>query len=333
MSSTSRPMELTRAVRTHMDCKEVVGGFLAKLAVRALIEEVELTPKPGLVDLRGAGPHADLSLDLMRCSAKALEPSFRQIALAACHAAPGQALREELGHLGRAAEECMLRATNGVNTHRGAIWTLGLLVGGAATGDFSAKAIAAWAGRIARFTDRFAPPGGSHGASAIQRYHVLGARGEAQLGFPHIINRGLPMLHSARRRGMEESKARLDALLSIISSLDDTCLLHRGGRRALFTAKAGAREVLAHGGTTFPAGWKGLLKLDNILLALRASPGGSADLLAGVLFLDGLTNPYSVVARHIASPGPAFTRDVRFPIWDRSFNPGSDAFETYPWKY
>jgi triphosphoribosyl-dephospho-CoA synthase len=291
MFSNAHSTDLSATVPAQPATKEEMGTFLARLTVRALIEEVELTPKPALVDLRGAGAHADLSLDLMRRSARALGPSFKQIASAAYHAVPGQALREELGFLGRTAEEGMLRATNGVNAHRGAIWTLGLLVAGAAMGEVSAKAITACAAQIAGCPDRFAFPGVSNGARAIQRYQVPGARGEAQLGFPHIINLGLSTLHAARLAGIEESKARLDALLSIMSSLDDTCLLHRGGRLALSAAKAGARTVLSHGGTAFPAGWRALLQLDKSLLSLRASPGGSADLLAGTLFLDALTNP------------------------------------------
>jgi triphosphoribosyl-dephospho-CoA synthase len=291
MAATNHSFESSCHFRKRMGVMESRARFLAHLAIRALIEETELTPKPGLVDRRGAGAHTDLSLDLMRCSANALEAGFEQMALAAYQAVPGQILREELGFLGRAAEEDMLRVTGGINTHRGAIWILGLLVAGAATGAPSAEAIGAWAGKMARYPDRFAPSGISHGLRVVQRYQVAGARGEALLGFPHIMQLGLPGLHAARSAGAGETKARLNALLSIMSSLDDTCLLHRGGPLALLTAKSGAGEVLGKGGAAFPAGWRALLELDKSLLALRVSPGGSADLLAGTLFLDSLTAP------------------------------------------
>jgi triphosphoribosyl-dephospho-CoA synthase len=108
---------------------------LARVARRALIAEAELTPKPGLVDRRGAGAHTDLSLDIMRRSALALEPYFYQMALAAGGARPGQLIRERLALIGRQAERAMLDATGGSNSHKGAIWTLGLLLAALAMHD------------------------------------------------------------------------------------------------------------------------------------------------------------------------------------------------------
>ena len=104
-----------------------LAARLATLAVGALIEEAELTPKPALVDRRGPGAHTDLSLRLMRCSALALRSGFELMALASFRQIPNQTLREDLGAIGRWAEESMLLTTGGANTHRGAIWTLGLL--------------------------------------------------------------------------------------------------------------------------------------------------------------------------------------------------------------
>jgi triphosphoribosyl-dephospho-CoA synthase len=76
-----------------------------------------------------------------------------------------------------------------------------------------------------------------------------------------------------------------------MSTLDDTCLLYRGGGPALETAKLGAREVLALGGSNSPSGMARLFQLDKDLIKLHASPGGSADLLAATLFLDSLDCP------------------------------------------
>src|SRR6059058_299998 len=91
---------------------------LAALAVRALIGEAELTPKPALVDRRGSGAHADLNLALMRRSAQSLEEKFELIALVSFHQVPSQKLREELGAIGRSAERSMMQITQGINTHR-----------------------------------------------------------------------------------------------------------------------------------------------------------------------------------------------------------------------
>jgi triphosphoribosyl-dephospho-CoA synthase len=263
-----------------------LAAHLATLAVHALIEEAELTPKPALVDRRGPGAHADLSLRLMRCSAGALRSGFELMALASFWRIPSQSLREELGAIGRWAEQSMLLTTGGANTHRGAIWTLGLLVSAAAMGANSPCAVAYSARQLACLPDWSAPNQQSNGLRVIQRYKVSGARGEAQAGFPHVTTIGLPILHRSRQEGLSETYARLDALLAIMASLDDTCLLHRGGRAALNLAQTGAATVFAAGGTATVQGWELLQRLDRDLLTLNASPGGSADLLAATLFLD-----------------------------------------------
>ncbi|MFD1704590.1 triphosphoribosyl-dephospho-CoA synthase [Methylopila henanensis] len=263
-------------------------GGLADLAVSALIAEAELSPKPGLVDARGPGAHADVELGHFLASARALRPTFASLEAAARGRAPSQTLREDLAAIGRAGEAAMFAVTGGVNTHRGAIFALGLLVAAAAIRPgASADEIRATAGEIARFPDRAAPPLDLNGARACRRYGVAGARGEAAAGFPHA-QAALDMLQTRRAQGASETVARLDALLAVMTSLDDTCLLHRGGRLALRVTRLGARAVIAAGGATTPAGMAALRSLDRRLLALNASPGGAADMLAAALFLDAL---------------------------------------------
>jgi triphosphoribosyl-dephospho-CoA synthase len=231
-----------------------------------------------------------------------LHGAFLQMAAFAAGREPNQALREELALIGRAGECDMLAATGGSNAHRGAIWIIGLLVAARAMSGAGAtpSEVAARAGRIAAFPDRYAPPQDSPGARACRRYGVPGARGEACAGFPHVVNVGLPAMWAARARGADETCARLDALMAIMTSLDDTCVLHRGGLRALEAAQSGARAVLAAGGSSTAAGRHALLRLDAELLALHASPGGCADLLAACLFLDR-AQPRSVARNFSAS--------------------------------
>ena len=264
---------------------------LADLAVQALIDEADLSPKPGLVDRRGNGAHQDLHLGLMHASAHALWPAFNAMAEAAQEIGEvGQPLRETLGQLGRDGEADMLRVTGGVNTHRGAIWALGLLSAAALLeSGASAGEIAVSAAALARLDDPAAPHNpDSHGARVCRRYGVLGAREQAQHGFPAVIEHGLPQLVASRRVGAGEQNARLDALLAIMSSLSDTCVLHRAGLEGLTRMQQGARAVLAAGGCASLAGRRQLRLLDRDMLALNASPGGAADLLAATLFLDRL---------------------------------------------
>jgi triphosphoribosyl-dephospho-CoA synthase len=269
---------------------ESYAGRLANRAVDALIAEALLTPKPALVDRRGSGAHMDLDLARLLRSARSLRESFKEMAQCAGGRIPTSTLREELGSIGRRAEKAMLAATAGSNAHRGAIWVLGLLVAGRACAGEAAKPfeIAEVAAKIARLPDRFAPVSDSNGSRVCERYGVPGARGEACSGFPHVIEVGLPALQRARRRGVDETHARLDALMAIMASLEDTCLLHRGGRPALEAARKGAQAVIDAAGTATAAGWQALLALDADLLERWASPGGCADLLAACFFLDEL---------------------------------------------
>jgi|HubBroStandDraft_1064217.scaffolds.fasta_scaffold00219_26 triphosphoribosyl-dephospho-CoA synthase len=264
--------------------------WLADHAVRALIAEALLTPKPALVDQRGPGAHQDLDLERLLRSAESLRGSFQSMALQARGAVADLQLREKLGAIGRHAERRMLSATGGSNAHRGAIWVLGLLVAALAIAEpgEELEKIAAIAAGLARLPDRYAPQVPSNGSHACRRFGVPGARGEAASGFPHVLHVGLPALQRARLCGADETRARLDALMAIMARLDDTCLLHRGGRPALNAAQAGAQRVLALGGTSTAAGWGALLALDAELLRRRASPGGCADLLGACLLLDGV---------------------------------------------
>jgi triphosphoribosyl-dephospho-CoA synthase len=100
------------------------------------------------------------------------------------------------------------------------------------------------------------------------------------------------MLRKSRLQGLAEEHARLNALVAIIAELDDTCLLHRGGVAALTLAKRGARKILDSGGVTTDKGFSALENLDRKLVHLQVSPGGSADLLAGVLFLDHIESSF-----------------------------------------
>jgi triphosphoribosyl-dephospho-CoA synthase len=269
-----------------------LGGY----AVASLIDEVTLAPKPGLVDIRSNGAHKDLSWSLMCTSAYALFPTFCDLARAGTNAPTTVELREHVGALGRRGEQVMLQATRGVNTHRGAIWALGLLVTAAAQapGDRTPVRIAARAGALARLPDRYAPARTDlKGERACRDYGVGGARGQARAEFPNVVNVALPELRRSRQCGHGENVARLNALLAIMASLDDTCVLARGGRDALTATQYGAKRVLDHGGAAELAGRRHLKALDHQLINLNVSPGGAADLLSATLLLDRLVDENS----------------------------------------
>lgn len=279
-----------------------LSDYLADLAVDALIDEADLSPKPALVDRRGSGAHSDLHLGLMHASALSLWPMFKEMAEAAEHIAHiGQPLREALGRIGRAGEVAMLHTTAGVNTHRGAIWALGLLVTAAALQpqDLSAAGLTQRAAQLALIEDRHVVAQPSHGAQVAQRYGAMGAREQAQMGFPAVMQYGLPQLQRSRAAGSGEQNARLDALLAIMTTLTDTCVLYRSGLDGLHTMQHGAQCVLDAGGSASLAGRRSLHELDQQLLQLNASPGGAADLLAACLLIDSLEPALGSESRNI----------------------------------
>ncbi|GGC83541.1 2-(5''-triphosphoribosyl)-3'-dephosphocoenzyme-A synthase [Thalassobacillus devorans] len=274
----------------HWKDAESCGKALSELAVKALIEEAELTPKPGLVDRKDSGAHNDLNFEKMIVSANSLKSTFRDIGIAAFLKKPSQELRESIAEIGRHGEKKMFEATGGTNTHKGAIWALGLLVASIAgqSQRTSLERIANFAGEIACFIDRKATQTSTNGYNVQKRFGVQGARGEAQQGFPHVMEVALPVLREARERGLTETLARLETLIHLIARVDDTCILHRGGMDALTSAQKSAETIIRLGGVSTLEGWRGLDQLEKTLLSYNASPGGSADLLAVVLFLDSV---------------------------------------------
>lgn len=281
-------------------------GLLAREALRA---EARLTPKPGLVDTRGSGAHHDMTLEMLLASADALVEPVARCFTAATSLPVGEGLRARLGWIGRVGEARMLRATGGVNTHRGALWALGLLAAGlGATGTVDGAGT--FAAAIAAIPDPDPESNHiSHGVRVWQRHGARGARGEALDGFPHVLHVALPALRAKRAEGAGEHAARLDALLAVMTRLEDTCLLHRGGRRGLLAVQRMATAVLEAGGTGTDAGAQRLAELDAYCLTHRLSCGGSGDALSAALFLDAVEGAVDTIGATgagatRAGPGP-----------------------------
>ncbi len=273
---------------------EAVAAGIAARAAAALLAELETYPKPGLVSLVDSGSHDDMDAGTFRRSVAALTPFFARLAQVGGAGAPLATLRA----IGLEAEAAMLAATGGVNTHRGAIFALGLLCAAAGAGDPAGYVRDAWGDELAG--ER--PASGSHGAGAMHRFGVGGARGEAAAGFPAAVKVGLPALREGRRLAVEgfspargrkwpdedgrDEAARVQAFFALLAHVDDTNLLHRGGVEGLAFAHACARGFLDAGGVG-AAGWRErAVAIHRAFVARRLSPGGSADLLAVTLFLD-----------------------------------------------
>ncbi|MFI8888831.1 triphosphoribosyl-dephospho-CoA synthase [Streptomyces paradoxus] len=282
----------------HGDDRE--DEALARAAVDALIGQLALAPKPGLPDPRDLTARATRrDHGALRWSARALLPGLTAMAATARRTGePSARLRTDLGAIGRSTEHTVALAGGG---HRGALWTLGLLVAAAALRPGATPATTtAVAKQLAAHPDRRAPRRPTRGSTMSARYGAAGARGEARAGFPHV-RRALTALTGSRAQGAPEPQARLDALLTVMSTLQDTELLYTAGPVGLRRVQAGARGVLEAGGTATRPGTEALSALDTELTNRAWSPSGSAPLLAGALFLDALGGSG---ARGTARPAP-----------------------------
>ena len=259
---------------------------IAAIAARCLLDELETWPKPGLVSHVDAGSHSDMDAGTFRCSAAAIQPYLHALAEAGAEGCGMTRLRI----IGLEAEAAMFGATAGINTHRGAIFGLGLLcaaAGAAASGrtDCSTPLGAAVAQLWGRdILDRPALRN-SHGGKACRRYGAGGARSEAAQGFPSVYTVGLPELYRGALLAPGDTEAaRVQACFALIATVQDTNLLHRGGLSGLSYAQRTARGFLDDGGVGMPDWRQRANVVHQSFVTRRLSPGGSADLLAMSLF-------------------------------------------------
>lgn len=270
------------------------GDRVAELAHRALLDELEAWPKPGLVSPVDSGSHRDMDADTLRRSAGAIAPFFADLFAAGAEGVPLIGLRR----IGLGAEEAMMAATGGVNAHKGAIFSLGLICAAAGHGSskaLSAEALAEHVGALYGHEIARRPVSPvTHGGRAALRYGVGGAAAEAAAGFPAVRVLGLPALRRGRKLAPGDPvAARIECLFALMAELDDTNLLHRGGSEGLRFARRSAQDFLDAGGVGAPDWRERAMNLHRAFMAARLSPGGAADLLAVTLFLDGLSGGLS----------------------------------------
>lgn len=260
-----------------------------RLAVAALYDELALAPKPGLVSFVDSGSHDDMDARTFMRSLFALRGYFVDVGLAGLDAVRFDVLEQ----LGRTAEDRMLQATGGVNTHRGAIFLLGLLCAAAgrlagqgraldATG-IRASILDGWGAELRSRVDGNAA---SKGRTAARRHGLRAAGEEAALGFPTLFEHAMPALRFARQAGLDDRRARLHVLFTTIAVLDDTTIAHRGGIEGLRFARRSAMEFLQRGGGAAPDAVEAAQAIHRDFVARRLSPGGSADILAAACWIE-----------------------------------------------
>lgn len=268
---------------------EKVGG----ICYNALISEVTSTPKPGLVDSANNGAHRDMDVNTFKKSALALRPYFVSFAEYGydTRLEPISSVLPMGRKIGMEAEKAMLSATGGVNTHKGIIFSAGLIC--MALGRLYGLGLGFGADGVCRFvadtvsgisssdySDRVLQSKQklSNGEKIYKQYGLRGPRGEAESGFTSVRRYGLPFYKECKICGMDDNEAQVRTLLNLMSNIDDTNVINRGGMEASVYVKSRATLIR-------DAAFDEIRLFDLDLIERNLSPGGCADLLAVTLIL------------------------------------------------
>ena len=291
--------EKQAAVHRQEQTAEYIAESIGMKAYYALLEEVYTTPKPGLVDLYSCGAHTDMDVQTFERSAEALKPWFIRMA------AQGYLLtctREELftaiRKTGIMAERAMFQATDGVNTHKGMIFTLGIFC--AATGrcmkdygeinlrtlirveqEMTSRVLKNELSALSFHTGKCS----THGEENLREYGTAGIRGEALAGYPSVTEIALPVLADGIYKKKEWNKIKIQILFALMSRVQDSNILSRKNPQVLYEVQIQALNFLNEGGAYSERAMEKLLLMDAEYTRAGISAGGCADLLAACIFL------------------------------------------------
>ncbi len=269
-------------------------GHLASMALQA---ELDTTPKPGLVDRNDNGAHRDMDHALMQRSIQALHPYF--VRLAQLGFTDKQPCHDEIVNIGIEAEREMFKATGGVNTHKGALFSIGLAAvalageafcritqaegcGTMAYNDVNSKQIQSLSNSIASLARLFPDTNGTHGSKAKANNILKGALDNAREGYTQLFKAWLPFYIDRIAEG--DNYALHKTLLRIMCDLDDTNIVYRTSMETMKEVKTEARQMLdaSRNIVNFEAA---LQAMNTDYIHRNISPGGSADMLSLVVFL------------------------------------------------
>ncbi|KRL05361.1 triphosphoribosyl-dephospho-CoA synthase CitG [Liquorilactobacillus oeni] len=264
---------------------------IVRIATKALLYEVTVLPKPGLVDPLSSGPHPDMNVFNFIDSAISLESYFAQAFTAGWNytARDFSELFTKVRAYGITAEHTMLLATKGINTHKGAIFSLGILVTATgyvlSCGNLNLDKIVEVEKKMVHGLVKkdfakiqFKPVNElTAGEQQYLKYGESGIRGEAEDGYPTVMNVALPFLRQSKGT---HNQRLLDTFMIIVSCSNDSNLIKRAGTNTIVKrVHEQADEYLLLGGSCKKEGRAKLAELNEFFLKKNLSLGGSADLL------------------------------------------------------
>lgn len=268
------------------------SDFCSSCACRALMYEACTTPKPGLVDMNNSGSHSDMDIYTFIDSASVLVPYFRRFSLAGiryCNEEPHQ-LFDKIRYLGMLAEDEMLIATNNVNTHKGLIFSLGIIC--TALGYLFANEKELDTNNILElckdmtinvlktdFHGVTIENSKTNGEKLFTQYGIKGIRGEVANGFPSVMKYGLPVLKQLIEKGHSLNDAGVLTLLNLIANVMDTNIISRSNIKKQEQVQLKIQKII-NTQKLENINVNTICKLDKEFIEMNISPGGCADLLS-----------------------------------------------------
>ena len=273
---------------------------ISRLAVEAMLSEVSATPKPGLVDRHNCGAHHDMDFFTFVSSSAALSDAYRGMGQVGLDVGDQEItdMWPMLQSVGYEMEQRMFEATKNVNTHKGMVFSLGIL--SACAGwlsrqkniqSITATAICGAAAQLCAglcekaFKDMDQKTALTKGDRMYLAYGLRGARGEAEDGFPTVMTVALPMYTLLRDTGISINDALVETLLHLVAHTEDTNIVSRHDWDTATYAKEAAKRVIRLGGIHTEVGRAAIEAMDQDFIERYISPGGAADLLALTHFL------------------------------------------------
>lgn len=252
--------------------------LLSYLAVQSIKAELDTTPKPGLVDKADNGAHSDMDYNLMLKSIYSLHPHFTKLS---CLAYNEDVINiDKIKTIGIEAEKQMLFTTNGVNTYKGALFSMGLVL-------YAASYLCQQRDKVQEqqlqktiklLSSKFSQPNDTHGKKVIEKHNIKGALNSAIDGYTLLFDEWLPFF--IKHKNEEHSLIKL--LLFIMTNLDDTNIYYRKGEEVVAHVKQQAQEILDDFSIDR------VEKLNREFVKENISPGGAADMLSLTLFIHSI---------------------------------------------
>lgn len=273
----------------------IIPKKIADLALRSILYEVSITPKPGLVDSINDGSHRDMNIFTFIDSSVSLYPyMYRCSQLGYKQDRDPKEIFKDLRPIGIEAEKTMFEATKGINTQKGLIFILGIVCANSSfliskTNKINMDELCNLSSKMVKnivddelktLIKTKEPAKLTAGESLYLKYGITGIRGEVEKGFPTVKKHGLPNLYRYLDKGLSLNQTFVNTLLHIMAHTEDTNVVWRGGLEALNLMKNFSEDALALGGMATKEGKEAIENMNKEFIRLNISPGGSADLLA-----------------------------------------------------